>query len=79
MAGAFRQSNTDHQPPYTPHPESSVIGVGILVRITLDPFVKRGPHKTPALFWDTHGTMLGITVHLPNRKPLRILRYCGLL
>ena len=63
---------------YNPHPDGNVNGVPILVRNTLDPFVKRRPNKTSALFQDPQGTMLGIIVHLPNRKPLQILNYYGL-
>ena len=55
---------------YNLHPNGNVNGLAILVKNTLDPFVKRGPHKARELFWDTQGTMLGISVHLPDRKPL---------
>ena len=62
---------------YYPHPGGNVNGVAPLVKNTLDPFVKRGPDKTPDLFQDTQGTRLGVIVHLPNRKPLRVLNCYG--
>ena len=44
---------------YNPHPDGNVNGVAILVRNTVDPMVKRCPDRTPDLFQDTQGTMLG--------------------
>ena len=35
---------------YNPHPDGNVNGVAILVRNTVDPFMKRGADKTPNLF-----------------------------
>ena len=49
-----------------PHPNGNVNGVAIVVRNTLDPFVKQGPDKALELFQDTQVTMLAITMHLPK-------------
>ena len=58
---------------YNPHPNGDVNGVAILVKNTLDSVVKRGLDKAPELFRDTQCTMPGITVNVPDRKPLRVL------